>query len=162
MINTVFTLVVEDKDKGKHSQITHTPSVLSLGSNEIPLKTGGPTTSPGSRGTHHIRVLFLFCFLLYGTKCHLFKKSQKIGFTCFCKNRRRTAWMCSPADTQNGKRIEKKHAVQPQRWPRPMNSHKRKGQFFRVLRRRSTGAGRMDWKHMEHPRLFWPRALSPP
>lgn len=65
MINTVFTLVVEDKDKGKHSQITHTPSVLSLGSNEIPLKTGGPTTSPGSRGTHHNRVLFVLFFVIW-------------------------------------------------------------------------------------------------
>lgn len=64
---------------------THTPSVLSLGWNEIPLKTGGPAIPlegfKDSREWHPLHTDYLF--LLYGTKYHLLE----FGFSCFCQNR---------------------------------------------------------------------------
>lgn len=89
------TLVVMERQK--HSQNTHIHTALSLGSNEIPLKTGGPTIPlegftpfqgvvPITFGLSLLLFLFLF-FLSSGTKCHLFK----FGFTSFSKDRNRLA-----------------------------------------------------------------------
>lgn len=87
------TLVV--MERLKHSQNTHIHTALSLGSNEIPLKTGGPTIPLEGftpfQGVVPITfglslLLFLF-FLSSGTKCHLFK----FGFTSFSKDRNRLA-----------------------------------------------------------------------
>lgn len=84
-------------ERQKHSQNTHIHTALSLGSNEIPLKTGGPTIPlegftpfqgvvPITFGLSLLLFLFLF-FLSSGTKCHLFK----FGFTSFSKDRNRLA-----------------------------------------------------------------------
>lgn len=133
-INTVFTPVVEDKvKKKKHSQITHTPSVLSLGSNEIPLKTGGPTTSPGSRGTHHpaFSFSFYFVFCYKGPSVVFLKKKieKNLDLRVSVKTDEGRSGCAAELTPQKTARGSKNTQSKPNGgWND--GSHQRKGQFF--------------------------------
>lgn len=103
--------------KRRNTHSTHTPSVLSLGWNEIPLKTGGPAIPPGR--FHRLRGMVPITFgwslfVLWDQVSSFdiwifwFLSKQKLAYRRYW----RTVWMCSPADTGlRGQREDREHRV---------------------------------------------------